>query len=122
MARGARAARAARLAGGLEDEHPMIAASGVGLMAQLRVLYDRDPSVFQADGPQAARLASLGWTMIVVATIVFLLVMAVLLIPLWRRRNAPRVDGPPTAVNERAWVLYGGTAAPALVLAGAACE
>ncbi len=96
----------------------MIPSVLIGLPAQLRVLYDRDPSVFSPAGPRAARLATLGWTMVVVATIVFLFVLTVLLLPLWRRRNAPLVDGPAPPVNERAWVLYGGAAAPALVLAG----
>ena len=85
---------------------------------QLRALYDRDPSVFGPAGPQAAQLASLGWTMIVIATIVFVIVMGILLVPLWRRRHASSVDAPPAPVNERAWVLYGGAAVPALILAG----
>lgn len=88
------------------------------LALQLRVLYDRAPSVFLPAGPQAARLASLGWTMIAIATIVFVVVMGILLVPIWRRRGAAAVDGPPAAVNERAWVLYGGAAVPALILAG----
>ncbi len=86
--------------------------------AQLRAVYDRAPSAFDATGPQAARLATLGWTMIAIATVVFLVVMALLLVPVWRRRNAPRVDGPAEPVSERAWILYGGTAIPALILAG----
>jgi cytochrome c oxidase subunit II len=87
-------------------------------LCQLRALYDREPSVFKSAGPMASRLASLGWAMIIVGTLVFLIVMAILLIPIWRRRNAPRVDGPPGVVNERAWVLFGGAAVPALILAG----
>jgi cytochrome c oxidase subunit 2 len=85
--------------------------------AQLRQLYDRDPSVFEAVGPQAARLSSLGWTMVIMGTVVFLIVLAILLAAMWRRRNAPAVDGPPEVVNETAWVLYGGTAIPAVILA-----
>ena len=87
-------------------------------MVRVRQLYDQGPSMFHTAGPQAARLASLGSTMIVVGTIVFVVVMAILLIPLWRRRNAWAQDEPPVDVDERAWVLYGGAATPALVLAG----
>ena len=85
---------------------------------QLRVLYDRAPSTMSPAGPEAATLATLGWTMIAIATVVFVVVMAILLIPVWRRRGAPAVDGPPAEVNERAWILYGGTAVPAVILAG----
>lgn len=97
---------------------PFAASALLPLAAQLRVLYDRAPSVFAPAGPEAARLATLGSTMIVVATIVFVIVMAVMLVPIWRQRNAPRADGPPPPVNERAWILYAGTAVPALILAG----
>jgi cytochrome c oxidase subunit 2 len=96
----------------------LVASIGAPPLAQLRMLYDRDPSMFKTAGPMAAGIATLGWTMIILATIVFLIVMTVLLLPLWRRRNAPPVDGPPLPVNERAWLLYAGTAAPALILAG----
>ena len=88
------------------------------LLAQLRELYDRRPSTFEAAGPQAAHLASLGWMMSVVGTVVFLVVMALLLIPVYRKRNAERVDGIPLAVNERAWLVYAGMAVPAIILAG----
>lgn len=88
------------------------------VVAQLRELYDRRPSTFETAGPAAARLASLGWAMTVIGAIVFLVVMALLLVPLWRRRNAPIVDGPPLPVNERAWILYAGTLAPGIILAG----
>ena len=87
-------------------------------IAQLRQLYDRDPSVFEAAGSQAARLSTLGWTMTAMGTVVFLIVMIILLYAMWRHRNAPAVDGPPAPVNETAWVLYAGTAIPAVILAG----
>jgi cytochrome c oxidase subunit 2 len=37
---------------------------------------------------------------------------------IWRRRGAAAVDAPPAPVSERAWVLVGGAAIPALILAG----
>ena len=88
------------------------------VITQLRELYDRRPSTFEPTGPQAAHLASLGWTMTVIGTVVFVVVMALLLVPLYRRRNAAPVDGPPLAVNERAWIVYAGMAVPAIILAG----
>lgn len=98
---------------------PLVFANlAVTVAAQLRVIYDRNPSIFQTAGPMSRRLASLGWAMIVIGTLVFLVVMATLLVPIWRKRNAPRVDGPPPPVNEGAWVLYGGALVPAVILAG----
>jgi cytochrome c oxidase subunit 2 len=88
------------------------------VVPQLRAIYDRDPSMFASAGPQAERLAALGWTLSVAGTVVFAVVMAILLWPLWRRRHAPPGDGPPPPVRERAWILVGGTALPALILAG----
>jgi len=87
-------------------------------LAQLRSVYDRNPSMFASDGPQADRFAALGTTLTVAGTVVFLVVMGLLLWPLWRQRHAPPTDGPPPPVRERTWVLIGGTAIPALILAG----
>jgi len=87
-------------------------------LLQVRQLYDSDPSMFKAAGSQAARLSGLGRTMTIAGTVVFIIVMAILLFAMWRRRNEPAVDGPPLPVNETAWVLYGGAAIPALILAG----
>lgn len=88
------------------------------LLAQVRAVYDQDPSMFDTAGPQAGRLAALGWTLSIAGTVVFLVVMGLLLWPLWRQRHAPPVDGPPAPVRERAWLLVGGAAVPALILAG----
>jgi cytochrome c oxidase subunit II len=107
------------LAGLGEDEHSMsvlIQAAPFAVIAQLRQLYDRNPSMFDAVGPQSRMLAALGWTMTVIGVAVFLIVMALLLWPIWRERNAPPVDGAPRAVSERAWILYGGAAVPAVIL------
>lgn len=88
------------------------------VLAQVRAIYNTGPSMFATAGPEAERLAVLGWIMIAVGSIVFLIVMGLLLVPLWRRRRTIVEDGPPEPVNERAWVLYGGTAIPAIILAG----
>lgn len=90
----------------------------LSVLPQLRAIYDTGPSMFVAGGPEAQRLATLGWVMIAVGTIVFVIVMALLLVPLWRRRSTISDEGPPEPVNERAWVLYGGAAIPGLILAG----
>ncbi len=90
----------------------------VRMLPQLRAIYDTGPSMFATAGPEAQSLATLGWAMIAVGTIVFLVVMALLLVPLWRRRHVLSEEGPPELVNERAWVLYGGAAIPGLILAG----
>jgi len=88
-------------------------------LAQVRAIYDSDPSTLITAGPDAQRIATLGWIMIVAATIVFVVVMAILLIPLWRSRNTiASEDTLPVIVNERAWILYGGAAIPALILSG----
>ncbi len=88
------------------------------MLPQVRAIYDTGPSMFATAGPEAQSLATLGWIMIAVGSIVFLVVMALLLVPLWRRRHVVSEEGPPELVNERAWVLYGGAAIPALILAG----
>jgi len=88
------------------------------VFAQLREIYDRRPSTFETAGPQAAHLASLGWTMTVMGTVVFVVVMALLLLPLYRKRHAERIDRPPLPVNERTWILYAGMVVPAVILAG----
>lgn len=87
------------------------------VLAQIRAVYDQDPSMFVTEGPQAERIATLGWTLSIAGTLVFLVVMGLMLWPLWRQRHAPQVDGPPAPSSERAWLLVGGTAVPALILA-----
>ncbi len=87
-------------------------------LPQVRAIYDAGPSMFVTASSEAHRLASLGWFMIAVGSIVFIVVMALLLVPLLRTRGSAADDRPPEPVNERAWVLYGGAVIPALILAG----
>jgi cytochrome c oxidase subunit II len=104
----------------VEVEHSVnaqIYAAPAVAIAQLRQLYDREPSTFQAVGPMARQLARLGWFMTTIGVVVFLIVMGLMLWPIWRERNAPLIDEPPKPVNERAWLLYAGAAVPALILA-----
>jgi cytochrome c oxidase, subunit II len=86
------------------------------LFAQIRVIYDADPSTLKPAGPLAERLASLGWTMTAIGSAVFVVVMCLMLIPIMRRRGVTSAEGPPREVNERAWVVYCGAAIPGLIL------
>jgi cytochrome c oxidase, subunit II len=108
-----------RLARSVANEHSMIFFRPFDLaavLAQVRVIYDVDPSALKPAGPLASRLASLGWTMTAIGSAVFVVVMCLMLIPIMRRRDAS-MEGPPREVNERAWVVYGGAAIPAIILA-----
>jgi cytochrome c oxidase subunit 2 len=100
---------------------PIVAPSVSGIaaasLAQVRAVYDNDPSMFDTVGPQAGRIATLGWALSVAGTVVFIVVMGILLWPIWRDRRAPPVDAPPRPVRERAWLLVAGTAIPAVILA-----
>ena len=87
------------------------------VLAQVRRMYDVEPSIFTTAGPDARRAASLGWGMTIAAAIIFVGVVAILLWGLWRRRHAPPVDGPPPPVNADGWVLGGGMLMPGIVLA-----
>jgi cytochrome c oxidase subunit 2 len=80
------------------------------------------PSAFDPQGPRAARIASLGWFMVVLATIIFLITAGTLLYALFRRRSGPvgglgpaDLRGAPDAAR---WVVIGGIILPAVVLAG----
>ena len=89
----------------------------IGALLQLRAYYDRDPSTMSAASRDARRLAELGTTMTVVGTLVFLLVVAIMLWPLWQRRHSTAaVDGQPLPVNEHRWVIGGGFVLPVIVL------
>jgi cytochrome c oxidase subunit II len=88
----------------------------VPALLQLRAYYDRNPSTWSAASPDARRLAALGMTMTIVGTVVFLLVVAIMALALWRRRNSDTGDGTPLSVSEHRWVLGGGLAMPVVVL------
>jgi cytochrome c oxidase subunit II len=61
-------------------------------------------------GPQAAGLAELSWTLLGGAAVIFVIVMALLALALWRRRPAL------SEARARALVLGGGVVIPAVVL------
>lgn len=93
----------------------------MGTPFQLRAYYDRNPSTLSTASADAHRLASLGTTMSVIGTLVFLLVVGILAWGLWRRRGATLADDAPAEAretNEHRWVLGGGLLMPAVVLAG----
>ena len=86
-------------------------------LSQMRAVYTSDPSMFETAGNPARQIATLGWILFWAGLAVFLVVMALLGWPIWRKRNATPNDLPPAPVSERAWVLVGGTVIPAIILA-----
>lgn len=91
------------------------------VLAQLRAVYNRNPSMFAPAGPYAHRIALLGWGMIIAATIIFVAVLYLMLAGLWRRRHATvasESDQPTPFASAERWVLGGGMLMPILVLAG----
>jgi cytochrome c oxidase subunit 2 len=78
-------------------------------------------SALDVRGPAAARIADLWWLMLGVAAAIYLLVIALLVAPLWRRRrgeDAPQEPDASGAAERRgvAWVVVGGAVLPALIL------
>jgi cytochrome c oxidase subunit II len=71
-------------------------------------LSDAWPSVLAPASPDAAHAASVSWVLIVGASVVLVIVMAVLAWALWRRRR--------TAARRVAWLLGAGVAFPGVVL------
>ena len=91
---------------------------------QLRAYYDRAPSTLSTGSHDAQRLATLGIAMTVVATLIFLFVVGIIALGIWRRRNEPAHAVTPADVrspidvSENWWILGGGLAMPVIVLAG----
>jgi cytochrome c oxidase subunit 2 len=96
----------------------------VSVALQLRAYYARTPSTLSAASHDAQRLATLGIAMTVVGTLIFLFVVGVIFLGLWRRRSEPTAPATPADVrspiddSENWWVLGGGLAMPVVVLAG----
>ena len=105
-----------------------LARSSIGLLGGVGLLASAcagAPSALDPRGPQAARIAELGWLMFAVSGVVFVIVMAVLLGGLFRPRRARRDDGqrPPEdgvvgEVGETGLVVVAGIALPVVVLTG----
>ncbi|MGH2370767.1 MAG: cytochrome c oxidase subunit II, partial [Chloroflexota bacterium] len=91
-----------------------VRSAAVGLVL---VACEHAPSALDPHGPQAAQLAWLGWFMFAVATAIFVLVMALLLYGLFRRRRTlaqpAAAGGGDTGAR---WVVIGGIAMPVVVL------
>ncbi|HZW04975.1 MAG TPA: cytochrome c oxidase subunit II, partial [Anaerolineaceae bacterium] len=63
-------------------------------------------------GPASRQISYLGWTMIILGSVIFLIVVAYLLYALFRRREGP------AAVSGMRVVVWGGIIIPALILIG----
>lgn len=74
------------------------------------------PSPLQPQGPAAAKVATLWWVLLIVATVVFIIVMGLLGYALWRPRRRPKDDG--GMGNGRLFIGIGGVVIPAIVLVG----
>jgi cytochrome c oxidase subunit II len=78
------------------------------------------PSMFATHGLSADRIAPLGWVLTLISIMVTLIVTALLLIALARRRAVTTSDvasdGHAAAINR--WIVIGGVIVPALVIAG----
>jgi cytochrome c oxidase subunit II len=72
--------------------------------------YALDPA-----GPAAARIADLWWLMFTLATLVFVGVMGLLLLALFRRRSTSEPEQPPA--NSNLFIIGGGVVLPVVVIA-----
>jgi cytochrome c oxidase subunit II len=79
---------------------------------------NRTPSSLDPHGPGAAKLAELWWVMYAFGLFVFVLVVAILIAALLRKRRATS-DTPPegNSDNGRNWVILGGIALPVVIIA-----
>ncbi|HET8649825.1 MAG TPA: cytochrome c oxidase subunit II [Gemmatimonadales bacterium] len=77
----------------------------------------RSPSTLSAHGTRAARVAPLGWYLVVASVVVVVLIIALVLIGIFRRH--PAEQSPPTERPDGLkWILYGGLVFPTVVLSG----
>ncbi len=98
----------------------------LGVLALLPRQTPTTLSTFVARGRAAAESAAMGWTLIAISTVVFLIVATFLFLPLWRNRGQGDLSARDAAENVRAQhddpgelktILLLGLALPALVLA-----
>lgn len=71
------------------------------------------PSTLNPQGPAAARISDLTWVLFVVGGAVYVIVMALLLYALFRRRATTQSSGPP---GRERWIIWGGIGLTAVVL------
>lgn len=76
-------------------------------------------SIMNPQGPAAARITWLGWFLIIAGSVVFVLVMGLLGVALFRRRQSPEQSPPSSFSSMRRGsniVLYAGIVTPAVIL------
>lgn len=90
-------------------------AGAAGLALPLLAGCESAPSALDPRGPRAADIAGLWWYMLIAGTAVFVIVMALLLIGLFRRRRATVTErvGPLSSLS---FVVWGGAIIPAIIL------
>lgn len=91
-------------------------AGGISLCL-LQTACARSPSLLDPAGPAAARIALLTWIVFALGCAVYLAVMGLLIIALFRRHNRDRQEQPEVGDGRR-MVIYGGIVFPAIILAG----
>jgi cytochrome c oxidase subunit II len=75
------------------------------------------PSSLDPNGPVAANIVELWWLMFFLGTAVFVLVLGVMLLGLFRRRDAGQADERDVERRGERWIILGGIVLPAIVLA-----
>lgn len=70
------------------------------------------PSVFNPAGPASRQISNLGWTMVILGSVIFVVVMAYLLYALFRRREGS------AAISGMRVVVWGGIVVPLAILTG----
>jgi cytochrome c oxidase subunit 2 len=71
-------------------------------------------SALEIHGPAAQRIADLWWAMLAIGAVIYLVVAALVLYLVLRRRSS---DGPGDTRAAKRWILLGGAALPVIVLA-----
>jgi len=90
----------------------------VGACTPVSISPSRMPSALHPQGPGAARLAELWWVMLALATLTYLLVIALLFAAILRKRRGTSATEPDSHGGDtgRSWVIWGGIVLPLVVI------
>lgn len=96
-----------------------VALAALGLVAVAGAGCSQDaPSALDPKGPAAERIESVWWLMLGIAVAVFVVVGGLIVASTMRGRGTD--DGRPSRITANQWILVGGVAVPAVILAGLA--